>query len=282
MGQARVGFSMHPRWAFGEALSDFLEPLRAAGLRALEFELWDRDPDWPRFLPLIEDCRRLGFEVCFHAPYRKPYNIAGFAGEKWDAIQSDYAPLLDVAARFAPASLVVHGAWSDVRPRDALYADTVAFLRWVLGRYPALVPALENLNSDPRRVKIGVTRGETLDIVEEIDDRRLGLCWDTGHDVQAGRANVPDTDWLRHVVHVHLHDIDENGTDHYPLLYGRVPYRVWLPVLVQVGFGGIVTLEIKGSQLAHLEFEQVKQMLIASIGQTARMLAAPNGTGNVS
>jgi len=35
---------MHPRWAFGELLPGFLEPLRAAGLRALEFELWDGDP----------------------------------------------------------------------------------------------------------------------------------------------------------------------------------------------------------------------------------------------
>jgi len=272
VNQLEVGFSMHPRWAFGEALPGFLEPLRAAGLRALEFGLHAHEPDWPRSLPLMEECRRLGFVLCFHAPYLAPYTAAGFAGEQREEIQAAYAPMLDVAARFAPAPLVVHGAWSDTRPHDALYADTVAFLEWVLERYPSLVPALENLVPDPRRGKIGTTRAETLRIVEEVGDRRLGLCWDMGHDVKAGRLSAPGVAWLRHVVHVHLHDIDENGTDHYPLLYGRAPYRAWLPTLVQAGFRGIVTLEIKGEQLAHLEFEQVKRMLTASVAEIARLL----------
>ena len=310
MNRIKVGFNMHPRWACGESLPGFLEPLWAAGLRALEFELWDGDPDWPRILPLMEDCRQMGFELCFHAPYRRPHNIAGFAGEKRAEIQADYAPMLDVAARFAPAPVVIHGAWSETRPHETLYADTVAFLEWVLERYPALTPALENLPPNPRRIKIGATRGEIRDIVEEIDDRgcaprpeepvlskvegaglgnppraassgrhgstRLGLCWDMGHDVVAGRQSTPDMAWLRHVVHVHLHDVDEHGTDHYPLLYGRTPYRTWLPALVQVGFNGIVTLEIKGEQLAHLGFEQVRQILAASVAEIAQVLATPS------
>ena len=275
MNQIKVGFNMHPRWACGELLPGFLEPLRAAGLRALEFELWDGDPDWPRILPLMEDCRQMGFELCFHAPYRRPHNVAGFAGEKRAEIQADYAPMLDVAARFAPAPVVIHGARSKTRPHETLYADTVAFLEWVLERYPALTPALENLPPDPRRIKIGATRGEIRDIVEKVGGRRLGLCWDMGHDVVTGRQSTPDAAWLRHVVHVHLHDIDENGTDHYPLLYGRVPYRAWLPTLVQAGFGGIVTLEIKGGQLVHLKLEQIKQSLVASVAEIARFLTSP-------
>jgi sugar phosphate isomerase/epimerase len=274
VNQHEVGFNMHPRWAFGERLLDFLGPLRAAGLRALEFELWDGDPDWPRLLPLMEDCRRMGFKLCFHAPYRRPHNVAGFAGERREGIWDDYGPMLDIAARFAPASVVIHGAWSETRSREALYADTIAFLEWVLERYSSLVLALENLVPHPHQVKIGTTRAEILGIVEEVDDRRLGLCWDMGHDAKAGRLTTPDAAWLRRVVHVHVHDIDENGTDHYPLLYGRVPYHTWLPALVQAGFRGIVTLEIKGDQLAHLEFEQVRRILVASVAEAARLLRA--------
>ena len=270
MNQPRVGFNMHPRWAAG-GLADFLEPLRAAGLRALEFELWDGDPDWPRALPLMEDCLRLGFKLSFHAPYRGSYNVAGFAGERREEIEAATAPLLDVAARFAPAPVVVHGARSETRPYDALYADTVAFLEWALGRYPALTLALENLGPNPRLIKIGAARAEILSIVEQIDDHRLGLCWDMGHDVLAGRLSVPAEAFLRHVGHVHLHDVDENGKDHYPLFYGRTPYRAWLPALAAVGFEGIVTLEIKGGQLAHLELEQIMQSLIASVGQVANL-----------
>jgi len=115
----------------------------------------------------------------------------------------------------------------------------------VRDRYPSLVPVLENLVPYPHQVKIGAKRAEMLRIVEEVGNCRLGLCWDMGHDVKAGRLTAPDAAWLDRVVHVHLHDIDENGTDHYPLLCGQVPYRTWLPALIQVGFKGIVTLEIK-------------------------------------
>ncbi len=275
MRKPEVGFSMHPRWAFAQALLGFLGPLREAGLRALEFELWDRDPDWPRFLPLMENCQRLGFRLCFHAPYRPPYSIAGFAGERRAEIEAAYAPMLDVAARFPPASLVVHGAWSETRPHDALRADTVAFLRWVLERYPGLMPALENVVPDPRRIKIGTTRVEVLEIVEEVGNQRLGICWDMGHDVKAGRLDTPPAAWLSRVVHVHLHDIDGRGVDHYPLLYGQVPYPVWLPALLRSGFDGIVTLEIKGNQLAHLGVERITRVLLHSITEVARSLETP-------
>ena len=273
---------MHPRWASGKTLPGFLAPLRAAGLRALEFELWEYAPDWPRFLPLMEDCQRLGLELCFHAPYLAPYTIAGFAGEGRKEIQAAYAPMLNVAARFAPAPVVIHGAWSETGPHDALYADTIAFLEWVLDHYRSLVPALENLVPDSRRDKIGTTRAEILRIVEKTDDRRLGVCWDMGHDVLAGRLSVPEEAFLRRVVHVHLHDVDEHGTDHYPLLYGRVPYRTWLPALAQAGFGGIVTLEIKGGQLVHLKLEQIKQSLTTSVARIARLLTKPDGSEGVS
>jgi sugar phosphate isomerase/epimerase len=266
---------MHPRWACGDALPAFVEPLRRVGLQALEFELWDHDPDWPRFVPLMEDCLRLGFELCFHAPYRRPYNAAGFSGEERAEVEAAYAPLLDVAARFAPASVVVHGAHSETRSREALLSDTVAFLEWVLDRYPSLDLALENLTPRPPRVKIGTTRAGLLDIIRLVGDRRLGLCWDLGHDVRAGRLASPERAWLRHVVHVHLHDVDEGGKDHYPLLFERVPYRAWLPRLVQAGFAGIVTLEIKGERLAGLGMPRVMESLVASVVETARLLAEP-------
>lgn len=274
MSNISVGFNMHPLWAFGEALAGFLEPLQAAGLSALEFELWPNDPDWLRLPLLMEDCRRLGFVLCFHAPYRQPYAITGFAGQEQAAVEAAYAPILDIAARFGPTTVVIHGAHSTTRPHERLYADTVAFLEWALARYPSLVFALENLTPNPRRVKIGVERAEVLRIVEEIGNSRLGICWDMGHDVLAGRRNAPDEAWLQHVCHVHVHDIDEQGVDHYPLIYGRVPYQTWLPALVRAGFAGVVTLEIKGTQLVGLGIERVQQMLVESISSTARFAAS--------
>jgi len=113
-----VGFTMHPRWGCGRALDSFLDPLRAAGLAALEFELDDNDSDWSRFGPLMEECQRLGFALTFHAPYHAPYTVAGFAGEERTDIKALYAPMLDIAASYGPVTVVVHGAnstaWSSL------------------------------------------------------------------------------------------------------------------------------------------------------------------------
>jgi len=272
MSNSLVSFSMHPRWGYKGTAVDFLEPLRAAGLAALEYELDADVPDWPHFVPSMENCQQLGFTLCFHAPYRMPHTIAGFAGQERAAIEVAYAPMLDVAARFGPATVVVHGANSASRSYEELCADTVAFLRWTLACYPSLTFALENLCPNPKRIKLGVTRAGLLRIVEEIDDPRLGICWDMGHDVLAGRYDLPDDAWLQHVCHVHVHDVDEQGLDHYPLIYGRVPYQTWLPALAEAGFAAIVTLEIKSEQLIPLGMAQIMEMLVSSISEIRRLL----------
>ena len=128
----RVGFSMHPRWANAERADAFLQPLREVGLAAVEFELEPNDPHWREFPPLIEACRDMGLALCFHAPYRLPHTIAGFAGERRDEIIQSLSPVYDVAAEYAPATLVIHGAKDAIRPHALLRDDTVAFLRWTL------------------------------------------------------------------------------------------------------------------------------------------------------
>jgi sugar phosphate isomerase/epimerase len=273
MSQPLVGFSMHPLWADGDSLADFLEPLRAAGLEALEFVLDTHDPHWSRFDSLIEACSQSGFVLCFHAPYLPPYAITGFSGRRRAAIQSDYIPVLDIAARYGPATVVIHGAHSRNRPRTKLIGDTVAFLQWALARYRTLTLALENLVFDPRRVKIGADRAEMLRIMEEVDHPRLGICWDMGHDVKDdSHMGTFEKEWIAHVRHAHVHDVSWQGVDHYPLIHGRVPYRTWLPLLVEAGFSDIVSLEIKGELLTHIEFQQVKELLCESILKVARAL----------
>jgi sugar phosphate isomerase/epimerase len=217
----------------------------------------------------------LGFTLYFHAPYKMPYTIVGFAGQERAATEANYVPMLDIAARFGPTTVVVHGAHSPTRSYEELYADTVAFLRWALARYPSLTFALENLRPDPKMTKIGVTRTGLLRIVEEIDDPRQGICWDMGHDVLAGRYDLPDDAWLGHVCHAHVHGIDERGNDHYPLIYGRVPYRTWLPALAQSSFEAAVTLEIKSEQLIPLGMAKIMEMLVSSISEIHRLLTMP-------
>jgi sugar phosphate isomerase/epimerase len=264
---------MHPLWAEGKELDGFLEPLRAAGLAALEFTLDPYDDWWPHFEPLMDACAELGAVLSFHAPYLPPHTLAGFDGDGRAAVEADYGPMLDIAARYSPAVVVVHGPESENRPRDALTADTVAFFKWGLSCYPRLDFALENLVAKEGTARIGDDRAEMGRIARQVDHPRLGFCWDMGHDIKDDRpVSGLDAEWMGLVRHVHVHDVNREGDDHYPLVHGRVPYAAWLARLISAGFGGIVSLEIKGHQLEHLGRERVREILRQSIAKIARAL----------
>ncbi len=263
----RIGFSMHPNWAQGDALRAFLDPLHAAGLAALEFELDSNDPAWPQFGPLMAACRDLGYSLCFHAPYRGDWTMAGFADEQGEEMARSLTPLFDTAAQYGPATIVVHGAKAPAgqRARRLLHADTLIFFEWAMQQYPTLTLALENGNPVPGVTKIGDNRAELLHIVREVDYPALGICWDIGHDVNAGRTELPGPLWLRQVQHVHIHDLDEQGQDHLPLIYGRVLPQRWLPPLVRTGFDGTVTLELNGRRCAFLWPDRIMPALVDSV-----------------
>lgn len=255
---------MHPRWASGNKLRAFLEPLRDAGLAALEFELDSNDPLWPEFAPLMAECRQLGFELCFHAPYRPPHTIAGYAGAKHFQIQLDYRSMFDVAASLGPATIVVHGARSETEAMHWLMNDTFRFLQWALRGYPNLTFALENPHLQEGMSKVGSSDEQLVEILDKLDSPRLKICWDVGHYVHAGHTAPPASAWLEHVGHVHIHDLDPAGQDHLPFLYGRVLPEMWLPHLPR-HFAGIVTLELNGQRCAFLWPDRIMPALISSV-----------------
>jgi sugar phosphate isomerase/epimerase len=266
---------MHPLWAEGEDLAPFLEPLQAAGLTALEFTLHATDRHWPRFEPQIAACAELGLTLCFHAPYLPPYTLVGFSEDQEAAIRADYEPMLDLAARYGPTAVVVHGPGSETRSREALVADTVAFFQWAVPHYPQLTFTLENLVYKPKLDRIGEDRAEMLQIAHEVDHERFGFCWDMGHDIMDERPVSGLTpEWIGLVRHVHVHDVNRENHDHYPLVHGRVPYNEWLTALLATGFEGIVSLEIKGHQLAHLGRDRVRELLRLSVERVVQALEA--------
>lgn len=281
MSHPLIGFSMHPLWAEGRELGGFLGPLQAAGLAALEFTLDPNDSCWSRFEALIDACADLGLVLSFHAPYLAPHTLVGFDGDRRAEIQADYGPMLDIAARYGPAVVVVHGPESETRSREHLVADTVAFFEWALTRYPRLEFALENLVSRPEGARVGDDRAEMVRIVNIISHSRFGLCWDMGHDIKDERSITgPDAQWLRLVRHVHVHDVNPEGDDHCPLVHGRVPYAPWLAGLIGMGFTGIVLLEIKGHQLEHLGRPHVRELVRQSIVKIAEVLEQGVNSGS--
>mgnify|MGYP001119429174 FL=1 len=271
-GNIQVGFSMHPRWASGAELSAFLSPLQAAGLSALEFELDENLDMWQEFTPLMVEVRQLGMQLSFHAPYRSPYSLAGFAGPRRVDIENMHRPMLDIASDWAQRdgemkTVVIHAATAQ-KPADPdlLIMDTLSFLSWALETYPGLLFALENNHPvTGSQVKVGVARQEVLNLVAALHHPRLRVCWDMGHDYLHGSPLEPESEWLAQVVHVHLHDVNDIGFDHFPLVYGRVPYQPWLRALKGVGMKGTIILELKGHQLKDWQPNRIQTALVDSI-----------------
>ena len=279
MAAIKIGFSMHPRWVGEDGLEAFLTPLRSVGLSSLEFELDSHLEMWDETRKLMEQCVNLGMDLCFHAPYRLPHRIAGFSGKGKGLIQQDYRSMLDIASEWAKRSgglktVVFHGARGEQEPHSQLFTDTRDFCSWLLESFPELRFALENNNPKESKVtKIGVTREEVLGLVIEFKSPRLGICWDMGHDYLAHRDDALAPNWLKRIIHVHVHDVDVQENDHFPLVFGKVPHAKWLAALCQAGMQGIVTLELKGGNLKGWQPAEISKALKASIRTIAGEVA---------
>ena len=272
-----IGFNIHPRWVHGSGLKSLLAPLREAGLGSLEFELDNRLPQWEEFEPLMEEAVSEGLQLSFHSAYRAPHTLLGFSTEMKGSIQQDYRPLLQIAEnwslRLKKLHTVVFHAATAQAPCNILpmVADTVAFLQWVSAEFPHLQIALENNNpSSANLIKLGIQRDDVLALLSLIDRPQTGICWDMGHDALTTQPVTAPDDWIRNVIHVHLHDFDQDGQDHYPLIFGNVPYRYWLSQLKQAGMVGIVVLELKGERFKNLEYGQIIGSLAESFSAIRR------------
>jgi sugar phosphate isomerase/epimerase len=244
----QLGLNMHPKWLGDGKAEDFLLPLKEIGLGVLEFTLNLASPDWPEMRSLIEEGRRLGFRVTFHAPYKDPYNPAGFSGAKRDEVERLYRPALAYAAHIAEetgsTTLVVHGAKGN-HPREELRRDTRVFLGWIVEEFANLRPCIELLVREERANKIGDNKAELAEMMSSLGSPKVGICWDLGHDARNGSVAAPPG-FVASVHHVHLHDISPHGEDHCPLIFGSVPYEKYLRQLIGVGYGGIIILEVNG------------------------------------
>ncbi|MEA3351449.1 MAG: hypothetical protein U9Q82_12565, partial [Chloroflexota bacterium] len=184
MKKTLIGFAMHPLWLTGGDLESFINPLRESGLRSLEFEIDSNLPGWEQFEPLMEECSKIGLEICFHAPYRPPFSLCGFRGGRRDEIITANLPLWSLADSWAQhnhfrTEIVLHGAvlkqaplapqsWGKPRSpkiggRGAslaeLHEDTRAFIIYALDAFPHLTIALENLDvAKPGVTKFGERR----------------------------------------------------------------------------------------------------------------------------
>lgn len=117
---------------------------------------------------------------------------------------------------------------------------------------PSLEPSWWQRRSRATHFSATGTREATLQIVEQIDRPNCVIAWDLAHDWLGSRLgeattwpSIPPTSFLRRVGYVRLHDVSDDGCDHWPLVVGNVPYTSQLRALLRAGFDGPVCLAVR-------------------------------------
>jgi sugar phosphate isomerase/epimerase len=92
-----------------------------------------------------------------------------------------------------------------------------------------------------------ITYPGLLDIARDVDSTKVGFCWDIGHalsSVAQDRLELdPPSEFLRRVIHVHVHDVAPDGDTHWPLTDNPLLVHI-IRKLVTAGYRGVYNLEL--------------------------------------
>ena len=98
------------------------------------------------------------------------------------------------------------------------------------------------------RRSVGVTYDDVLSMAEQVGSENLGLCWDVGH----SQANyhkekdlrLPSEEFVKQVIHTHIHDVGAKGRTHWPVLTDQGYVRKCIDILKSSGYAGVYNLEL--------------------------------------
>jgi len=264
-----LGCSGAPRWYQGDEgqLDRYIALLKQSGATAIEVVLHhgpadDRTArvhllrqDWDRVLGAY---RRAELAVQVHVSLDPRFATSRWLSEP-EALRAEYKPILAVVGALAVEQgrvvLIAHGSGDSRLSESENREATVGLLGWLAEETASTSGradiALELRAAVDGRPAVGRTRASLLDLVQEVDSPRVGICWDLAHDFEnsrheAGWTVVPDDAFLDRVVHVHAHDIDDLWEPHYPLVLGRVPVAKQLAALARRPAGlPSITMEVR-------------------------------------
>ncbi len=266
-----LGNAAAPRWwdLDPRRLASFLGWIVDSGATAVEFVLHAGPADErTRRVHLLEEdwtaafraARAAGLQIHLHASLDPRFVIADPAIDSGQ-IRSTYRPLLDAAIALGehqdqPVALTIHACTSNTGNGNGNCTEpALRFLDWAVG---GIADATGNARicvelrtaRNAADVWPDRSRNGLLGLVEPFDQRYAGLCWDVAHDWENDRLHSrstidPDPVFLARVVHVHIHDAAPDGSVHYPMGEGRVPWQRQLANLAGIDYTGSVIMEIR-------------------------------------
>jgi len=223
-----------------------LDRLKKLGISSIELKLTE-NIEFRQLFKAIEKLIDRGFNVTFHAPGRIHY-----PEHLNQQLKIFYEVSHFMNNSFGRTPLwVIHPLGSRTLHRAEIFSRTLEYLRQITTSLASLSAncALEILRNrtNSGKINIGDSYHEILKIINSTGDDKLGICWDFGHAYAMHERNMQDLfppgEFLSRVMHCHVHDCADQKT-HLPMGVGNIPVPEYIHRLKQVGFSGILNLEV--------------------------------------
>ncbi len=189
------------------------------GLEIAEYcTAWNMDDRFSETDPLVLAKLEEIEERIFHAPFNELFPCAVDPKAR-DLARTRYRQAMVIAQRYSANKIVIHGGYNPRLYYPVWYTEqSILFWQDFLREIPPdMEICLENVLEE--------TPEMLLDIVDAVDDPRLGLCLDVGH-INA-YASQPATVWLeacaRRIRHLHIHNNHGDWDSHSALADGTIP-----------------------------------------------------------
>jgi sugar phosphate isomerase/epimerase len=254
-----IGFSENEEYERLYGRRDVLSYLRALGVEAVETPVGP-DTDMDELREHITRCIGAGMKVSLH-PYSEgtdcnPAFFQAEAGNSCRGMHERFFAMAEEATRLQayPTIVNIHGAaGTTAESRPQLVDKSVAFFTWAgdwCRRNAPHVTVTAELQISPSRRESRVRIGDNYDELLTVAERSGAIaCWDLGHAWRNmhryGGDLYPPAALLKRIGHVHCHDV--NDDDHQPLIYGTVPWRDFMRLLMGNGYDGRIILEVPPS-----------------------------------
>lgn len=213
------------------------------GLEIAEYcTAWNMDEKFPETQALVkkktENCRNL----VLHAPFNELFPCA-IDPEARQLAARRYRQAIALARSCGAKKVVIHGGYHPRMYYPVWYVEqSTLFWKAFLEEDPGVSIVLENvLEEEPNWL---------AQIVEGVNDPRLGLCLDIGH-VNAC-SPVPVMEWIErwapNLHHFHIHNNDGTWDTHSPLNQGTMDIRKILSRARELCPDATFTLELMDAE----------------------------------
>jgi len=242
------------------ALQDFFEMIRR---RRYDLEIYFSSavldqiekPDLEKLLERLDWNPALSL----HAPFMD-LNPGAVDPMVRSVTQVRFRQLLNVAAIIKPRAVVFHAAYDKWRysgRKDVWLENSIDAWQKVMDTASKIGcrVAIENVFDDePEALRM---------LIEKIDNRDFGFCFDTGHFNLFSR--VPLEQWFmalgRHLVEVHLHDNDGKADSHWAIGNGNIDFKKFFGLMKAHAATPVFTIEAHDKDDIETSLEHVKMLM---------------------